>query len=610
MLWGLRFDLSDGRNASEQIASYYSYLFTFPSRATMVTVIAVISTLGGILSFAIGWGMSSIVKGLQYGLFGLAFPLLLSDVFVLPLFRGEVFMNPRRFTILTYVSSIVYAIVLLLSSVVCAVTGYSDLILRGIMMAVAINASLRYLSIHVLTVDGLPRNLIATFTQPGLCFSAAYVLLPYEGIRILGVGALALAILVGGVGLMLNVLGRWEGRHPGLKLTPLFRAFILAWAEEMNEPLEEQITRLGEERDLAVDSIIFDDGAGDSNAAFIVPYIHPGPFRNVGSSGLPKVLADRIGQKLGCETLVAHGISTHERDLTQSSDSERVAEAIVSNLAHSSDFSLVSPLVWAESDGARASCQLFGDVALITLSLSPKNYDDLPEELAERIMNTARVVNLTAVVVDSHHSLVFDSELDDYNVDSLYKAAAEVLWRARELSQSDFAVGVARVIPSEWGLDEGMGPCGIAALVVRIESGQTSAYVVVDGNNMRTGLREKIIKAVRARDVDEVEVMTSDTHLVNAIGATDRGYFPIGERTDEQKIIDYSVEAVEKAVLRLTNSSAHHVRTVIPRLTVLGSKGLYILSQVLESGFDLFKTTGLIVAPIAFLLAVAIVYLL
>jgi putative membrane protein len=602
--------LSDGRDASERIVGYYSYLFTFPSRTAMVAVITTISTLGGTLFLAIGWEIADIIRGLQYGIFGLALPLLLSDFLVLPMFRGEALMNPRRFTILTYVSSIIYTVVGLLSSVISAISGCPDFILRGIMLAVAVNASFRHLCIQVFIVDGYLRNLISVFVQPSLCFATASILLPYEGTRILSLGFLAVVIMVGGVELLLFILRRWDSSHAGLKLIPLFRDFVLAWAEEMSDPLEEQISRVGEVRDLEVDSLVFDDGAGNCKATLIVPYIHPGPFRNVGSSGLPKVLADSIGEKLGCETLVAHGISTHERDITKSDDNEVVAEAVLSKISHSSVSTFASPLVWAESYGAQASCQLFWDVALITLSLSPKNYDDLPDELAERIINTAMGMGLTAVVVDSHHSLTFDSELDEYDVDTIYQAATEALRRSRKISQSGYAVGAARVIPIEWGLDEGMGPCGIAALAVRVESGQTSAYIVVDGNNMLIGLREKIIEAVRARDVDEVEVMTSDTHLVNAIGATNRGYFPIGEKTDEQKFIDYTVEAVEKAVSRLQSCNAHHARTVIHGVTVLGSRGLNALSQALESGFALFKKAGSIIALIAFLQAVAIIYLL
>jgi putative membrane protein len=321
------------------------------------------------------------------------------------------------------------------------------------------------------------------------------------------------------------------------------------------------------------------------------------------------VIVDRVKEELGCEVLVAHGISTHERDLTRSDDNDRVAEALAMDLLSPDSAASASPMVWAERTGARASCQLFGDAALVTLSLSPKSYDDLPNELRERIVGSVGEMGLDAVVVDSHNSIRL-GELEDYDPGDLHDAAMEALKRAAGTPRQPFSVGAARVVPTEWGLDDGLGPCGIAALAVRLEGGQTSSYIVVDGNNMLSGLREKIIGAVRALGVDEAEVMTSDIHLVNAIGKTTRGYHPIGERIDDGPFISYVVEAVEKALSRLGRSGARHTYTVIPGLTVPGSGGLSALSHVLESGFGLFKKTGLTVMPMAYLLSVAVLYFL
>jgi len=103
--------------------------------------------------------------------------------------------------------------------------------------------------------------------------------------------------------------------------------------------------------------------------------------------------------------------------------------------------------------------------------------------------------------------------------------------------------------------------------------------------------------------------MTSDTHEVNAIGVTDWGYFPIGERTDGQKIIEYSIRAVEGALLRMLPGGASAERTVVPGLTVLGSKGLATLQHVLESGFDLFGRAGLVLGVACFLISAVITLL-
>ena len=77
-----------------------------------------------------------------------------------------------------------------------------------------------------------------------------------------------------------------------------------------------------------------------------------------------------------------------------------------------------------------------------------------------------------------------------------------------------------------------MGTGGITATVVQVEK-QKTAYVVIDGNNMISGLREKILAALTSAGFDESEIITTDTHTVTAIiigqGGGRRGFHPVGE---------------------------------------------------------------------------------
>jgi len=601
--------LAEVGDTPAHMVGYFSYLFTFPSRASMIRIIVVLSVLGGGLSSLIGLEGSRLITGFIYGALGIALPLLASDLFVIPLYREDKFMNPRRFTILTYVTSIVYASVLLISSLLAWRTQRPDLVLRGSVMATAMTASIRYLSIRVFFTGSLPRVIFSSFLQPALCFATALYILPSTGSNVTILGLITVTIMVGGVQLLLIAMDRWDDEPAWLRLITLFRAFILAWADDINEPLEEQITRMGETRTLTVDSLTFSGKPGGCDVAFVIPYIHPGPFRRVGSSTLPSKLVDKLKHQRGCEALVAHGISTHELDMTSSEEADRVADEVTTNVAGSTNIRFASPLMWSESGGARASCQIFGDTAFITLSLSPLSYDDLPEGLRERIAVAAREVEITAVVVDSHHSIDLERGLEDRDDEGLFQAAVDALKKAAVPPRAPFSVGFSRIIPEEWGLDEGMGPCGIAAITVGLETGQTSAYLVVDGNNMVPGLRERVVEAVRATGVDECEVLTSDTHMVTAIGSTTKGYYPVGARMDEKALIGYTVKVTEEAVSKLRKSSVHYSRTSVPGITVLGSTGLETLRNVLESGFHLFKSMGLRIFSTALLVGIVILYL-
>ena len=71
----------------------------------------------------------------------------------------------------------------------------------------------------------------------------------------------------------------------------------------------------------------------------------------------------------------------------------------------------------------------------------------------------------------------------------------------------------------------GIGAEGIRALVLRAQA-VTTAYVLIDGNNLLRGMRQPILDALRPI-VDAAEVMTTDNHVVHEV---DGGLNPVGER--------------------------------------------------------------------------------
>ena len=132
------------------------------------------------------------------------------------------------------------------------------------------------------------------------------------------------------------------------------------------------------------------------------------------------------------------------------------------------------------------------------------------------------------------------------------------------------------------------------------------ACVVVDGNNMVVGLRGRLIDALEGVGFDGAEVLTSDIHTVNGIGATRSGYYPVGERMEWGRVVDYVVEAAEEAVSNLRPAGVHIYRTVVPGRNVLGEGGLDAIRRILETGFRLFKRAGIIIGVACLIASVAV----
>ena len=534
-----------------------------------------------------------------FGVIAIAIPVIASDLFIDTLYRGDPLLNSRRVSIVSFVWCLAGGILLTVLGIVSGFSGRPDVLLRGVMLTVYSSVGIRVLIFSVFSTRGIIRTGISIGLQPLLMMGETYLLLPQVWQVPPTILLTVLALILIGPAILLIRLNRWS--FGPIRIIPLFRGFVYAWAEQHNEPLEDQLATISESVRLEVDELSF-SSSGVCLGNFVAPYIHPGPFRNVGSSCLSTAITDGVS----CETLVVHGISSHERDMVRSRDMER----IVSALNESVDLvksDVCTPMVRAEVSGAKASCQIFGSVALLTLTLAPKSHDDIPDVVKDQIRDAASKQGLTAIIVDAHNCLDSEDFLSEADEKNLVAAADGAMSQAQRSSTSPFKVGFSRVRPSEWGPDEGMGPCGIGALVVETPAGR-NAYVIFDSNNIIQGFREEVLGHVSSLGFVEAEVMSSDTHIVNAIGATNRGYHPAGEAMEHGRVLQYIEDALNGSVLTVAEVS--YARIVVDNVPIIGVKGIGVLRDVVKSSFRVFIRTAAIALPLSFMAAAAAAILL
>ncbi len=587
-----------GRRASDRILRYYRYLFTFPSMEFMLLVIVLAPTLSIVASFYMLYGFGSLPYALSTALLGVVAPSLASDLLAMLLLRSDPLLTPRRLTIVSYSSSLLYPLLLLIA-LLSIPTGRPDLPVRFLLLLVALSSSLRVLVLLSLPPSPL-RGIPSILLQP-----IASLLVIH---RILHLGLLVYAFISTAIPMIAVALVVLIVSRGGRRALPLLRAFALAWAEGIGESLEEEMDRIGETATLHIDVLYFLEDH-QPKAALVTPYIHPGPFREIGSSVLPRLISEVFQRRYGCLALISHGVSTHDKDLTTRVEVERAVETLVSHPPSTEHTEAITPPVRVVHHGASAICQLFGDAALLILTLSPKSFDDLPDELKERLEEEASKRGLKAIVIDAHNSLKERNEVTDEDLENLYAAAVEAMDSALKAERRSFLFGVYRITPMEWSLEDGIGPCGISTLILRLEDGATYAYIVLDGNNLKAGLRERILAAVRELDIVEGEVMTSDTHLVNALGLTPRGYYTIGERIEESRLIEYVVEACRGALAEMKPGRVAHSRVTLREMRILGVGGLETFADILEHSFSLFRKASIALIPPSFLLSLLLLLL-
>jgi putative membrane protein len=191
---------------------------------------------------------------------------------------------------------------------------------------------------------------------------------------------------------------------------------------------------------------------------------------------------------------------------------------------------------------------------------------------------------------------------------SLESVATACLDKAVALKPLPFEIGAATVSPKEFGLKEGMGPGGITVVVIEVGE-QRTAYVVFDGNNMVSGLREKILSALRSVGINEGEVFTTDTHSVSAVILNKRGYHPVGEAMEHETLLKHVKDTTLVALSGLKSVKVACNKITVPNVKVIGGKQLEALCLLIDKALQ--RTKRIIVplcASVGLLLMLVLTY--
>jgi len=571
---------------------HYSSMFFLPSFKKALLAVAVICIAGVSLSaFTIFHSISSLILG-----FSLFVVTYLSDSVTSKIvLKSDPIFSMRRTMVLSLAGWLFWLLFNTLGVGLGFVFGWL-LWVKLSLLGFAVVVTLRCIVFTAISSAAKWRQVVTILLQPTLCIiiflifwatiSSAVTLQVFPFIiasPIIGFVA---------VFLLLSSIDRLGKNTYSLPALPLFRAFLLNWVTSQNAPLEKHLEEMGEYTDISVTLLKFD--ASKPKAAIIVPLVHPGPFKNIGSSLLPSLLKNGYEKEFGCAACVPLGILGHELDLASQSQNQKIVSQTIAHAQFEAKANLASPSVRTTDGFATASCQIFGDTAILSFSLSPKTTEDLPQELGRIVSEEAKKYGLKNTVVVNSHNCITDIVDIEEHLDSLKRAASKCLQKATAEPTKPFKVGAASVYPKEFNLKAGMGTGGITVIVVKVENRKT-AYVIIDGNNMISGLREKLLSSLASLGFDESEIFTTDTHAVSALVTGRRGYHPVGEAMDNELLIRYIGETAKTAESTLETCKAGCIEFVVPQVRVIGEECLHSITTLVDKAIVKAKR---IVAPI------------
>jgi len=598
----------------EKAVRRYSSLFTLPSHSKLLLLLFVVCLFNGVVVVTALHPLSYDGMAMGLALGTTLFVLIMATDFIIHFtsFQDDLIFNLRRCSALSMYSATFWLVFIVIGAVANALVAgfWFKLFLLGFSVVLA----LRLLVLWAVSFAGVGKVSFYAVLSPVSCTVPVVFTASLMGQKVLDASialffSLSLAVTLSAVLLFLYLVNRVGFRIIGVGAFPVLKAFLASWTEDLNEPLETFFERFSLEHDIKVSALAFRTN-GKIKALMIVPAFHPGPFKNVGSSNLPHTIQASLESKLPrCVVAVPHGLSGHDLDLTSQAQNQLVLNRVEKMTDFSGFGSVASPSVRVRRNGASVSCQVFNNCALVALTLAPETMEDLPPDLESFIVGETQKHGLSAAIcVDAHNSIQGPFNVNAA-INPLKEAVAMCLEKVVNNKSNGFEVGAAKVVPKEFGLREGMGPGGIVVTTIKTGN-QTTAYVTIDGNNMISGLREKILSALSEVGVDDGEVFTTDTHAVNAVVLNARGYHPVGEAMDQETLIKHIKQAAANALANLETAEASWRTESVSRVKVIGVKQVEALCMLADKALQRAKRLAISIFPLAGIVLVALLLLL
>jgi len=582
----------------------YSAVFTLPSLRMLLVEVFAASLLSGILTTMVLRSTQpyGLVLGIVLGVTFFVLTVASDSVIHFSSLKTDPVFSFRRCLALSAYSLLGWTLLILAGTL--ANQFVQGIWFKFLVFGFCAALALRLLVFLAVSFASLAKIIVFAALQPVLytacvVYTASIISAFSLDLPLLTFFSLSIIVTVTAVAIYVYLIDRVGVAIMGVRSFSVLRAFTANWTEDLNAPFERLFERFSQKSDIQLSLLSFRNNQGAAKAIMIVPAFHPGPFKNIGSSGLPYLIQKAVEDKFkGSVVMVPHGLSGHNLDLATQAENQLVLERTL-KLTEVSDFGVgVTPFLHMKRNGASVGCQVFNGCALVTLTLAPETMEDLPPDLNHLIVNAAKKQRFSsAIAVDAHNSINGPFRIDEA-VKPLQEAAIASIDQASKLKAAAFQVGVARETPKEFGLKEGMGPGGVTALVVKTGD-RTTAYITIDSNNMITGLREKILATLAEVGISGGEVFTTDTHVVNAVVLNARGYHPIGEAIDQEVLISYIKKATMTAVENLEPARVAWATDTVPKVGVIGEQQIAALSTLLDKAMKRATNLAVSVFPLA-----------
>ncbi len=543
------------------LAALSRFVFRAPDWSASLFFTLLLAAIVGVAAFDSQFFLDDAYRGMVY----IGLPAVVAAFLTPPIDRllgGKFTYN--RSALLAFVCEVVVVVFLVVAALVVAATGFGQsLVSNALVVALASIFALRLFVITAVSRRSLP---IATVSASIQTVAAAVLGFVYggtvgylsDGRPPTGVSSVSAELLVvqpsdfvllcvlcgvyaAGVWTFLRAIDRPWRRSLGVSVLDFVQGFVGHTAAGSSE-LEAFFEEIGESAIVPVSVLSIRRLDGAEKARFVVPSVHPGPMGEIGGGNLPR----RIAAATDGLAFVPHGAAGHDFNLVTKREIDTLLAATTRAAERIEYGRLATPGAREREGDSSVLGQAIGEDTLLVATHAPEPADDVDFSVGLSVVAEARAAGLGDVAfVDAHNCndgirAGRSGRIDPGSRRSfdLMDAAGRLAARLERAERGPLSVGVSHA-STDWTPEEGIGPLGVRIAVFDVD-GQRTVYVLVDGNNMERGLRESIVAAI---DAEEVEVMTTDTHVVNTVSATNQ----VGSAIDHDRLVELVAKLFEEA---------------------------------------------------------------
>ena len=597
-------------SSMSSVAGLSKYITTLPKTKFSIIGMLLISTLTGSLYFLIDSTSYGILEEIVYGgiyfLMIIGIPSIMSGALnqqVISIMDG-INVKIKHSMFLSALSMTILCIILIIGGIISRILNL-DIFLNSLLFGCVLIYGFNTLVFWATSKMRFTKAVTVALIQPVLIL-AMYILVTFLVIDTSFLGPIIIQItlkaLIAGIIFVLaiyafiTIIASPFKKNLGIGVLDLLSLFI-AHMNEGSNSLEGLFENMSEAIDTVVTFVSFKTEKG-IKALFISPSVHPGPLGDLGGSNMPTILANKFDHF----TMVAHGPSTHDFNPIAVSEIDKIETAVKKGLNKVEYKPSASEFVRYNSQTANIGVQFFNDGMVILSTFAPEGSDDIEFGVGLTMMAQSRSKCdvKDSIIVDCHNSFAPESgEVLPGNSEVFY--LIDVIDKIEtNQNKTSLKIGCWQTTMDTLDKQEGIGESGLKTMIIEVNN-QRTAYVLFDSNNMEVGFRQEIMEAVKDLEIDEIEVMTTDTHTVNTIS---RGYNPVGI-IKRPEIIEYVKKSIKEAIKDLEEVEVGTGTEKIENLNTFGPKNSTELISTISSVVAVSK----IIAPVLLITSLIIAFI-